>query len=135
MLSTVTELLEMTQLIPQSSGERGGGVGADPEVFYPIFVLPIYAVKKSHACSQNQEKPAKRPRKGGSEMLSVRRYLLSKGGNKHMRTLNNTEWGGGGGRGKMQHFIDPSIRPQQVPGRNICFFLQTFCPWRKTLIY
>ena len=51
---------------------------------------------------------------------------------KHMRTLNNTEWGG---RGKMQHFIDPSIRPQQVPGRNICFFLQTFCPWRKTLIY
>ena len=22
--------------------------------------------------------------------------MLSKGGNKHMRTLNNTEWGGGG---------------------------------------
>ena len=25
------------------------------------------------------------------------RGVLSKGGNKHMRTLNNTEWGGGGG--------------------------------------
>ena len=25
--------------------------------------------------------------------------MLSKGGNEHMRTLNNTEWGGGGGRG------------------------------------
>ena len=24
--------------------------------------------------------------------------MLSKGGNEHMRTLNNTEWGGGGGR-------------------------------------
>ena len=24
--------------------------------------------------------------------------MLSKGGNKHTRTLNNTEWGGGGGR-------------------------------------
>ena len=24
--------------------------------------------------------------------------MLSKGGNKHMRTLNNTKWGGGGGR-------------------------------------
>ena len=23
--------------------------------------------------------------------------MLSKGGNKHMRTLNNTEWGGGAG--------------------------------------
>ena len=23
--------------------------------------------------------------------------MLSKGGNEHMRTLNNTEWGGGGG--------------------------------------
>ena len=22
--------------------------------------------------------------------------MLSKGGNEHMRTLNNTEWGGGG---------------------------------------
>ena len=25
--------------------------------------------------------------------------MVSKGGNKHMRTLNNTEWGGGGGGG------------------------------------
>ena len=25
------------------------------------------------------------------------RGVLSKGGNKHMRTLNNTEWGGGAG--------------------------------------
>ena len=25
------------------------------------------------------------------------RGVLSKGGNKHMRTLNNTEWGGGRG--------------------------------------
>ena len=23
--------------------------------------------------------------------------MLSKGGNEHMRTLNNTKWGGGGG--------------------------------------
>ena len=26
--------------------------------------------------------------------------MLSKGGNKHMRTLYNTEWGGGGAGGK-----------------------------------
>ena len=47
--------------------------------------------------SPRQEKPAKSPRKGGSEFCqSGDRGVLSKGGNKHMRTLNNTEWGGGG---------------------------------------
>ena len=34
--------------------------------------------------------------------------MLSKGGNKHMRTLNNTEWGGGG-RGLTVFLIDKYI--------------------------
>ena len=58
--------------------------------------------------SLRQEKPAKSPRKGGSEMC-VRRGdrggVLSKGGNEHMRTLTNTEWGGGG-RGQPSRIME-----------------------------
>ena len=30
--------------------------------------------------------------------------MLLKGGNEHMRTLNNTEWGGGGGGNGCSNF-------------------------------
>ena len=44
--------------------------------------------------------------------------MLSKGGNKHMRTLNNTEWGGGGGPGKIH---GEELEQQSVPeGGGVC---------------
>ena len=93
--------------IPQSSGERGGGgVGADPEVFYPIFVLPIYAVKTKIACvfpksGKACETPAKGGGGGGFRNFVSPEILAFKGREQaYMRTLNNTEWGGGGGAGE-----------------------------------
>ena len=52
--------------------------------------------------SPRQEKPAKSPLKGVQKCCqSGDRWVLSKGGNEHMRTLNNTEGGGGGGRARI----------------------------------
>ena len=46
------------------------------------------------------EKACEKPGKGGFRNFGSpesMRGVLSKGGNEHTRTLNNTEWGGGGG--------------------------------------
>ena len=43
--------------------------------------------------------------------------MLSKGGNKHTRTLNNTEWGGGGGREAVQavpRYTTPSATAMRI---------------------
>ena len=46
---------------------------------------------------QGRKKPAEKARERGVQKFcqSGDRGVLSKGGNKHMRTLNNTEWEAG----------------------------------------
>ena len=81
--------------------------------------------------SLRQEKPAKSPRKGVQKFCqSGDRGVLSKGGNEHMRTLNNTEWGGGGpGCDRGKYFI--------LALKQYCCVLQRTknLEWRKSVKY